>query len=415
MARYNIAGENFVCFAGEDWWYHHPHSKNHILKRFAQENRVLFINSLTMGMPSVGNPDFFLKVRRKCKSYLRWLKKVPEGLYVLSPIVFPFYGSKTARMLNLALLILQVRFAMLLCRIREPIVWVAIPSAADVAGRLGAKLVLYQVSDRYDANEDSVTSRKVIRELDSKLKARADVVLYSGRKLFEESEVSNRYFLEQAVDFDHFSRPATETPPDVSDIPRPVLGYFGAMDYVMDTELIQDVAHRRPDWHWVFIGLRSNFMKVAAPNVHFLGPKLYAELPRYLRHIDVCVLPWRHQHVFTSYGSAIKVREYLATGKPVVMAPLYEYRDTPGIRFYGNADQFVAAVEEALAHDTAAQRELRQNQVRNSTWDTRAQQLGALVASLLQARRPEESQIDESPEYDVGAITNRKGYSCRER
>jgi glycosyltransferase involved in cell wall biosynthesis len=156
-------------------------------------------------------------------------------------------------------------------------------------------------------------------------------------------------------------------------------------------------------------------MKVAAPNVHFLGPKRYAELPRYLRHIDVCVLPWRHQHVFTSYGSAIKVREYLATGKPVVMAPLYEYRDTPGIRFYGNADQFVAAVEEALAHDTAAQRELRQNQVRNSTWDTRAQQLGALVASLLQARRPEESQIDESPEYDVGAITNRKGYSCRER
>jgi hypothetical protein len=224
VATYNIAGENFVCFAGEDWWYHHPHSKNHILKRFAQENRVLFINSLTMGMPSVTNPDFFLKVRRKFRSYLRWLKRAPEGLYVLSPIVFPFYGSRAARMLNLVLLILQVRLAMLLCRIRQPVVWVAIPSAADVAGRLGAKLVLYQVSDKYDANEDSALSRAVIRELDSKLKARADVVLYSGRKLFEEANVPNRYFLEQAVDFDHFAKPASKAPPEVREIPRPVLG-----------------------------------------------------------------------------------------------------------------------------------------------------------------------------------------------
>jgi glycosyltransferase involved in cell wall biosynthesis len=395
VPKYNVAGENFVCFAGEDWWYHHPHSKNHILKRFAQDNRVLFINSLTMGMPSVSNPDFFLKVRRKFKSYLRWLKKAPEGLYVMSPVVIPFYGSATARMLNLVVLIIQVRIAMLLCGIRQPVVWVAIPSAADVAGRLGAKLVLYQVSDKYDANEDSVLSRAVIRGLDSKLKASADVVLYSGRKLFEESDLRNRYFLEQAVDFDHFTRNAGETPPDARDISRPVLGYFGAMDYVMDTELIGEVARRRPDWHWVFIGLRSNFMKVVEPNVHFLGPKPYADLPRYLRHIDVCVLPWRHAHVFTSYGSAIKVREYLATGKPVVMAPLYEYRETPGIRFYNDADEFIAAVEDALANDTDAQREVRQAQVRDATWDVRAQQLGGLVATLLQAPKLEKSQIEK--------------------
>lgn len=37
---------------------------------------------------------------------------------------------------------------------------------------------------------------------------------------------------------------------------------------------------------------------------------------------------------FTSYGSVIKVHEYLATGKPVVIAPLYEYFETPGLRLY---------------------------------------------------------------------------------
>ncbi len=81
---FGLSGESIICFAGEDWWYHHPHSKNHILKRLAKQNRVLFVNSITMGLPSVSNPDFFLKIRRKFRSYLRWLRKVPEGLFVLT-------------------------------------------------------------------------------------------------------------------------------------------------------------------------------------------------------------------------------------------------------------------------------------------------------------------------------------------
>ena len=97
---YGLRGESVVCFAGEDWWYHHPHSKNHILKRLAKENRVLFVNSITMGLPSLSNPDFFLKIRSKLGSLLRWLRKVPEGLYVLTPLSLPFYGSRSMRALN---------------------------------------------------------------------------------------------------------------------------------------------------------------------------------------------------------------------------------------------------------------------------------------------------------------------------
>jgi hypothetical protein len=63
-AGHPLIDESIICFAGEDWWYHHPHSKNHILKRLAKHNRVLFVNSITMGLPSIGNPDFFHKIRR---------------------------------------------------------------------------------------------------------------------------------------------------------------------------------------------------------------------------------------------------------------------------------------------------------------------------------------------------------------
>ena len=384
---FGITREGIICFAGEDWWYHHPHSKYHILKRLARQNRVIFVNSLTMGLPSMSNPDFFLKIRRKLKSYMRWLKKTPEGIWVMTPVALPFFGSAWMRRLNRILLNVQLRVAMRICGIGRPIVWVAIPSAADVAESLRPKLIVYQVSDKYDANEDSALSKDVIRQLHSRLISMAGAVLYSGRRLFDEAaDVPHRVYLQQAVDYDHFAVPAADTAPEIASIPHPVLGYFGQMDFVMDSELMTEVARRRPDWHWVLIGLRYNTMQVAdGPNIHLLGAKPYAELPRYLKHFDLCVLPWNLGSSFTSYGSAIKVREYLASGKPVVMAPLFEYLETPGLRFYKNrdADDFIAKVEDALANDTAADRELRQAQVQDCTWDVRAREVGTLMKKLI--------------------------------
>ncbi len=367
-----LSGQSIVCFAGEDWWYHHPHSKNHILKRLAKHNRVLFVNY------------FFQKIRRKFRSYLRWLRKAPEGLWVMTPINVPLYGWSVVRALNRLLLVLQLRLVMFFLNLRRPIVWVAIPTAADLVNSLGAKLLVYQVSDKYDFNEDSALSRAVIRDMDARLKQRAAVVMYSGRKLYEEAEVHHRYFLEQAVDYERFANLPSETPPDIAAIPRPVLGYVGASDsYTMDVPLIEHVARVRPDWHWVFIGSKSNVIQVSAPNIHFLGPKPYSELPRYYRHIDVCVLPWNQHNVFTSYGSAIKVREYLATGKPVVISPLYEYLQTPGVRIYRSIDEFIRLVDEALSCDTPLERQLRQDAVRDCTWDVRAREVASLFRRLL--------------------------------
>ena len=383
---FGISGESIICFAGEDWWYHHPHSKNHILKRFARNNRVLFVNSLSLGLPAASNPDFFLKIQRKLKSSLRWLRHVSDGLHVMTPLNIPVYDSRTIRVVSSQFLAWQIRLAMAICGMRDPIVWVAIPTAVDVVRRLPTKLILYQVSDKYDANEDSALARDVIREFDRRLKEMASSVIYSGRRLYEEAHESKRFFLEQGVDYDHFAIESEEIAPEIAAIPGPVLGYLGGMDYVMDVPLIEEVARRRPDWHWLMVGWRSNLVQIAAPNVHFVGSKRYEDVPKYVRKFDVCVLPWRQSHTFVQYGSAIKVREYMATGKPVVISPVYEYLKTPGLRLYRTADEFIAGVEDALKNDTPALRQLRQEAVKNYTWDTRAEQVGHLICSLLSGR-----------------------------
>lgn len=382
MEEFGISGESIICFAGEDWWYHHPHSKNHILKRLARQNKVLFINSITMGLPAVSNPDFFAKIRRKLRSMVRWLRRAPEGIWVMTPVSVPIYSYGFTRWLNRILLLAQVSLVQLALGMRKPVVWVAIPSAAELVEGIGPKLLLYQVSDKYDANQDSATASSLIREWNTHLKRRAAVVMYSGRKLYDEAPERHRYFLEQAVDFEHFAGRSAELAPEMIAVPRPVLGYIGWMDYVMDGPLIQQVVNLRPGWQWVFIGNKSNLFEVRGPNVHFLGPKPYRDLPRYLGHVDVFVLPWQNT-AFTAYGSAIKVKEYMATGKPVVIAPLYEYASVEGIRTYDTVEEFIAQVEDALENDTPADAARRQDAVRDATWDARARQVGELITKLL--------------------------------
>lgn len=393
-----IKDESIICFAGEDWWYHHPHSKNHIMRRLARAgNRVMFVNSISMGLPSMKSPDFWGKIKRKLRSYARFVRRTEEGIIVVTPVVTPFYSSRAGRALNRILLVLQLKLLMVAFEFRNPVLWIAIPTARDIAGRLGERALIYQVSDKYDANRmDHATSGRLIAEMHRDLLARAGLVYYSGRKLYEEDTAAHPDIigkakrLEQAVDFDHFaSATAREwpVPEDVTAIPEPRLGYFGQIDgWLLDQELIRRVSQQRPHWHWVLLGLKAARLAIEdLPNVHYLGSKPYSEMPHYAASFQVCVLPWVTDNEFVSYGSAIKVREYMATGKPVVITPLYEYEPMDAIlRISRSTDDFIRKVEDALSSDDALSRQARQQAVQNATWDARAEEVSRDIASLIE-------------------------------
>jgi glycosyltransferase involved in cell wall biosynthesis len=163
------------------------------------------------------------------------------------------------------------------------------------------------------------------------------------------------------------------------------LGYFGAIDsWLMDQELIRHVSGKRPAWQWVLIGLRASPLDIESlGNVHYLGSKPYSSMPCYAASFDVCVLPWVTGNEFVNYGSPIKVREYLATGKPVVITPLYEYEPLDGIlRISRGYDDFIAKVEDALANDSVEKREARQQAVKESTWDARAEEVSEDIKAV---------------------------------
>jgi glycosyltransferase involved in cell wall biosynthesis len=276
----------------------------------------------------------------------------------------------------------------------KPILWIAIPTAVEVIGQLHESLVIYHVSDKYDANTmDHATDPAYIRKLHERAIDAADLIFYSSRKLIDEAERGREksFLLEQAVDFDHWaqiSNGTLEVAEAVARIPRPRIGYFGAIEpWLVDQDLIKRAARDRPSWNWIFIGNKSRGLEIEElSNVHFLPPVSYDELPKYAAGFDVCVLPWNTDVPFTSYGSAIKVREYLASGKPVVISPLPEYESMKhALRIARSRDQFLELVDDALRETGNDHAQARQNAVKSGTWDARAEWVSDLIEEKLWA------------------------------
>jgi glycosyltransferase involved in cell wall biosynthesis len=392
-----LTGKSIICFGGEDWWYHHPHSKNHLMRRFARAgNKVIFVNSISMGLASVTNKDFLPRVARKLKSYAKLARTTSEGITVVSPAALPFFGSRAARAANRHLLSAQVGSLARSRGLSNPILWIAIPTAVEMIGRMRESLVVYHVSDKYDANTmDHATAPATIRRLHERALDAADIIFYSGRKLLREAERAQErsFLLEQAVDFDHWAKVGSgelKVADEMARIPRPRIGYFGAIEpWLVDQELIKRASRERPLWQWVFIGNRSRGLEIEdLPNVHFLPAVAYNELPRFAAGFDVCVLPWETGQAFTSYGSAIKVREYLATGKPVVIAPLPEYEPMSDVlRIARSRDDFLRLVEDALNEEGTERARARQASVVSGTWDARAEWASRLIEEALERKR----------------------------
>jgi len=392
-----LTNRSIICFAGEDWWYHHPHSKAHLMRKFARAgNKVIFVNSISMGLPSLAHKDLLPRIKRKLGSYSKLARQTEEGITVVSPASVPFFGTRAARTLNRQMIGAQIKRLARSRGLTKPVLWIAIPTAAEMIGVFDEAAIVYHVSDKYDANTmDHATDPTLIRRLHERAIDGADLVFYSGRKLFSEATrgCDRSYLLEQAVDFEHWSKAkALPVAPEMQNIPRPRLGYFGAIEpWLVDQELIKQAARERPSWQWVFIGNRSRGVEIEdLPNTHFLPPVPYEQLPSFAAGFDVCVLPWETEQAFTSYGSAIKVREYLATGKPVVISPLPEYEPMSDVlRIARSRTEFLKLVEDALNESDESLAARRQSAVASGTWDARAEWVSDLIEETLAKKQLE--------------------------
>jgi glycosyltransferase involved in cell wall biosynthesis len=86
----------------------------------------------------------------------------------------------------------------------------------------------------------------------------------------------------------------------------------------------------------------------AEPNVHLLGARPYADVPAYLQHADVVLVPHRVTP-FTESLDPIKAYECLALLTPTVATPVAGFRELADDVTIAAAESFVAAVRATLS------------------------------------------------------------------
>jgi UDP-galactopyranose mutase len=222
----------------------------------------------------------------------------------------------------------------------------------------------------------------------------SDLVFTGGVSLWEKRRDAHAsvHLFPSSVDRDHFgsARRGLPAPPDLAAIPRPRLGWAGVLDERFDGALVAEAARLRPDWHWILLGPTARIDPAELPkatNLHYLGPRPYADLPAYLGHVDVGVMPFA-RNAATRYISPTKTPEYLAAGLPVVSTPIADVVRTFGtaglVHVAGTAEGFVRACEAAMTDGPARrkwQAEVDAWLAQNS-WDDTWARMHALVVGL---------------------------------
>ncbi len=388
-----LVNQSILSFGPNPWdglW----RNRQQLMSRLARHNTVLYVEPQMLHWRKVAAGLFRGHIPLSALGGSP-LRQVADRLYVYS---HP-YLAPTTEVRGLAKLTQQVRRRSLRAAIRrldisQPILWLYRPEQVELIGQFGEKLVCYHVVDAYSGYTHlSEEHRVALRELEQVMLHRANVVIVTSEELYNSRSLHNphTYLVHNAVDYAAFVKAADQPiPAAMAALPRPIVGYVGALNGKLDYALLQATAEAHPDWSLALVGPPDEHPDLLAlkarqlSNTHFLGCKPVSEVPNYVQACDVCLLPYQINE-WTRHIDALKLYEYLACGKPVVSTDVPTAHTYPGATFIAaDTAGFIQAIEYALGEgNEAGLLEWRQVIARGNTWDHRVVQLSQILNARL--------------------------------
>lgn len=364
-----------VVYFGNEWFAENRTSSHHIARRLARQVNLLYVDSPGMRPPS-GNKRDLSRLWRKLSEALRPPRRVEPGLWHCTIPQLPWRRLPGVTALNQWLGAWLLRRAMRHAGIADPVLWFVVPHPGFMIDRVPHQLVVYYCIDDYSALPGVDVEH--IRACDARLTQRAHRVFVAPPALLESKQRVNAgtRFSPHGVDVELFSRAreaSTPVPAIAASLTRPVIGYFGLIAAWTDTDLLAWLAEQRPQWSFLLVGhAHADVSHLARlPNVRLVGAQPYESLPGWAKAFDVAVMPYRKGR-FSQNANPLKLREYLATGKPVVTLPLpavEHFRDV--VHLADSREDFLAAIERALLDQDPAAAARRIDAVRDMSWDAR--------------------------------------------
>jgi glycosyltransferase involved in cell wall biosynthesis len=377
-----LQGLDIVTFAND--WSADPTSKHHIMKRFAERNRVLWVEAAGMRTPNLKRAGDLQRLVTKARSFTRRARPVLPNMHAYSPPTIPLPGSRLASAANAALYRASIGRELRSLGMRpDPLLWIYGPHVAPWIRGMRRSFLLYHCVDRWSAFQGYDPEIMVAGE--AEICRAADLVIASAEDLVERcrQHTSNVHYVPHGVDHAHFATALDEgdLPAELAAIPGPRIGFFGLIHEWVDIDLIGRLADRLP-YNFVLIGATDQDLGplTARANVFHLGRKPYAQLPGYSRGFAAAIVPFRTSEL-TASVNPIKLREYAAAGLPVVSTGLPEVRRCGDIADCAEGDdEWVAALERSVARGLDPEERRRQSaRVLSEDWSTVVTRISGLI------------------------------------
>ncbi len=205
---------------------------------------------------------------------------------------------------------------------------------------------------------------------------------------------SNIYLLPNAVDLTIFERALSEKlerPKEIADVTTKMIGFTGNMDNVrFDFDLIKRLAEAHQDKTLVLVGPVNcdRFYELEIeklPNVIWTGSKNINELPSYLQHFDVAIIPFALNRQTESIYP-LKINEYLAAGKAIVSTTFSDDIKTFAEWIYlaKDEDHFIQLIDKAITENNNQRIQQRLLTAKSNTWTERVKSFWNIVDKNLQ-------------------------------
>ncbi len=343
---------SFVVFS--DDWGTHPSSCQHLFRHISQLQKTVWVNTVGMRAPRLSIEDF-KKAVKKVTAMVR-TKKVRQLCeedgrpIVCAPFMMPFDRPRWLSEWNSRSVLRTVAEAIAQHGLHDICAVTTVPNVYRALTKIGAEKIIYYCVD--DFSEWPGFDKSIILDMENELLKSVEAIICTSEAL--QARFSSRYpttLLTHGVDIELFSRPVKAVHPLLERIPEPRVGYYGLFDPRTDMDLLIGIAGALPQVSFVITGPTQGDVSRArgVQNIHLTGPVPYADLPAVVHGWKACLLPYLINDL-TVQINPLKLKEYLATGKPVISTPLPEASKLlPHLRIATTTTDWVAAVLDAVS------------------------------------------------------------------
>lgn len=271
------------------------------------------------------------------------------------------------------------------------VLWYYTPMALPFTDHVESDVCVYDCMDELSAFRNA--PRELV-QMERLLMQRADIVFTGGQSIYEAKRRLHKsiYPFPSSIDVAHFgkARKGGADPADQAGIAHPRVGFAGVLDERLDVTLVGQAAANLPDVQFVMIGPVVKIDPADLPrraNIHWLGPKSYAELPLYMANWDAAWMPFALNEA-TRYISPTKTPEFLAAGLPVVSTAIVDVVRSYGARGLvqiADSEDIEEKLREALGNPKDLLRRQADAHLATMSWD---QTWNAMAAHMARVAKP---------------------------